>query len=90
MNKSEIIAKMAEEADITKPVADKALTAFQDAVRASLKNGKKVSLIGFGSFSVSERNARKGRNPQTGEEMEIPASKTVKFTPAKGLKETVS
>ncbi len=90
MKKPDIISKMAEEADITKAVADKALTAFQDAVKEGLKNGKKVSLIGFGSFSVSERNARKGRNPQPGEEIEIPASKTAKFTPAKGLKEEVS
>ncbi len=90
MKKSEIIAKMAESAAITKAAADKALTAFQDAVKESLKNGNKVSLIGFGSFSISERKARIGRNPKTGEEIKIPASKTVKFTPAKGLKEAVS
>ncbi len=87
MNKTDIIKRMAESAAIPKYAADKALIAFQDVVKEGLKNEKKVSLIGFGNFSVLERKARTGRNPQTGEEIEIPASKTVKFTPAKALKE---
>ena len=90
MNKYDIIAKMAETAGITNAAADKALNALQDAVKNALKNDERVSLIGFGNFSVSERDARKGRNPQTGEEIEIPASKTVKFKLAKALKEQMN
>lgn len=87
MSKADIISRMADNADITKATAEKALNAFQDAVKEGLKNGERVSLIGFGSFSIYERKARMGRNPKTGEEIEIPESKTVKFTPAKTLKE---
>lgn len=66
------------------------MTAFLDLVKEGLKNGEKVTIFGFGSFSVVERKARMGRNPRTGEEIEIPAAKTVKFKPAEKLKEVVS
>ncbi len=90
MNKADIISKMAEEADITRAAAERAYSAFLNAIREGLQQGDKITLIGFGSFFVSERKARRGRNPQTGEPLEIPASKAVKFSPAKGLKEAIS
>ncbi len=90
MNRADIINKMVDATELTKAEADKAMTAFLDSVKEGLMNGGKVTIIGFGSFSVFERKARMGRNPQTGEEIEIPASKTVKFKPAEKLKEVVS
>jgi len=90
MKKDDIISKMVEVTNLTKAEADKAMTAFLDSVKEGLKNGEKITIIGFGSFSVVERKARMGRNPQTGQEIEIPATKTVKFKPAEKLKEEVA
>jgi len=90
MKKADIISRMAEGAGITKAQADKAMDAFLASVKDGLKDGGKITFIGFGTFSVAERKARAGRNPKTGEEIEIPESKTVKFKPAKVLKEEVN
>ena len=90
MNKTEIIAAVAEEAGISKKDAEKALKAFTDAVTAELKKGGKVQLVGFGTFEVSERAAREGRNPQTGAVMKIKASKAPKFKAGKALKYAVN
>lgn len=79
MNKAELIDAMASAAGLTKADAKKALDAFVGATTDALKKGDRVALVGFGSFSVSEREARKGRNPQTGKEITIPAKKVVKF-----------
>ena len=87
MNKTELIAAVAEKAEISKKDAEKAVKAFTDAVAEELAKGGKVQLVGFGNFEVSERPAREGRNPRTGETMTIAASKTPKFKPGKALKE---
>lgn len=79
MNKLELVARMAEEAGISKARASVALQAFMDGVTKSLKTGKKVTLVGFGTFNVIKRNARKGRNPATGAPIRIKAKKVVKF-----------
>ncbi|MFN4121720.1 MAG: HU family DNA-binding protein [Flavobacteriales bacterium] len=79
MNKAELIDAIASKAEISKVDAKKALDAFVDATAAALKKGDRVALVGFGSFSVSSRAARKGRNPQTGKEIKIAAKKVVKF-----------
>ncbi len=79
MNKAQLIDAMAEKAGLTKVDAKKALDAFVSATTDALKGGDRVALIGFGSFSVSERSARTGRNPQTGKEIQIAAKKVVKF-----------
>lgn len=79
MNKSDLINAMANSAKITKTQAQAALTAFLDNTSTALKKGDKVILVGFGTFSVSKRSARTGRNPQTGKEIKIPAKKVVKF-----------
>ena len=76
MNKTELIAAVAEKAEISKKDAEKAVKAFTDAVAEELAKGGKVQLVGFGNFEVSERPAREGRNPRTGETMTIAASKT--------------
>ncbi|GAB5490932.1 MAG: HU family DNA-binding protein [Phototrophicaceae bacterium] len=89
MNKSELVSAMAEAAGITKAEADKALDAFTDTVTSALKKGDKVSLVGFGTFSTSERAARKGRNPQTGAEIQIAARTVPKFKAGKGLKDAL-
>lgn len=86
MNKSELIEKMAEEAGITKTQAQAALNAFITSSAQALKQGDKISLIGLGTFSVSERSARKGRNPKTGKEINIAAKKLVRFKAGKALK----
>ena len=78
MNKTEFISAIAEKAELSKKDAEKALKAFTDVVEEELKKGEKIQLVGFGTFEVSERAAREGRNPQTGETMEIKASKTPK------------
>jgi nucleoid DNA-binding protein len=78
-NKAELIDSIASEADVTKADAKKALDAFIDTTTKALKKGNRVALVGFGSFSISKRSARKGRNPQTGKEIKIPAKKTVEF-----------
>lgn len=89
MTKGEIVGVISKEAGITKVAAEKALAAFIDAVTKSLKKGDSVGLVGFGTFSVSKRKARKGRNPQTGKEINIPAAKVPKFKAGKGLKDAV-
>lgn len=89
MTKAELVEKMAAEAEISKVAAGKALNAALAAVKASLKKGQKVSLVGFGTFSVHKRKARKGRNPQTGAEIKIAAAKIPKFTPGKAFKDGI-
>ena len=89
MNKSELIEAMAEAADIPKAAAGRALDGMVDAVTEALKDGDQVSLIGFGTFSVKERAARTGRNPQTGATIEIAASKIPGFKAGKALKDAV-
>ena len=89
MNKTDLINKMAESAKITKTQAGAALDAFTGAVTGTLKKGDKVTLIGFGTFSVSKRSARTGRNPQTGKEIQISAKKVIKFKVGKALDEAV-
>jgi DNA-binding protein HU-beta len=89
MTKEELIAKMAASAGITKVAAGTALSAFTDAVAGSLKKGRKVSLVNFGTFQVSKRKARAGRNPRTGEALRIPAMKVPKFSAGKALKQAV-
>ena len=90
MNKTELIAAVAEKAEISKKDAEKAVKAFTDAVAEELAKGGKVQLVGFGNFEVSERPAREGRNPRTGETMTIAASKTPKFKPGKALKDEIN
>jgi len=90
MNKSDLVDAMAESAGITKAQAGKALDAFTDSVTGALKKKDKVTLVGFGTFSTSERKARKGRNPQTGAEIDIPAKTVAKFKPGKDLEDTVN
>ena len=90
MNKSQLIDTIAAGADISKAAAGRALDAFTDAVTAALKDGDQVALVGFGTFSVRERSARSGRNPQTGETIKIPARTVPVFRPGTLLKETVS
>ena len=90
MNKTELVAAMAEQAGISKKDAEKALKAFTDVVAEELKNGEKIQLVGFGTFEVTERKAREGRNPQTGEVMPIAASKAPKFKAGKALKDLVN
>ncbi len=89
MNKSDLIDAMAEAADVSKSAAGRALDALTDSVAVALKNGDTVSILGFGTFSVKERAARTGRNPQTGATIEIKASKTPSFKAGKSLKDAV-
>ena len=89
MNKGDLIAKIAEDASISKAQAKDALDSFIDATSATLKKGNKVTLVGFGTFSVAERAARIGRNPKNGEELQIPAKKVVKFKVGKELADNV-
>ena len=89
MNKTQLIDAMAADADISKAAAKKALESFLGNVGGALKGGGRVSLVGFGSWSVSKRAAREGRNPQTGAAMHIPASKVPGFKAGKGLKDMV-
>lgn len=90
MNKHEIIDTMAQEAGISKTEAEKALKAFTDTVTTELSTGNDVVLVGFGSFTTGERAAREGRNPQTGETIQIKASRVAKFKPGKKLKDAVN
>lgn len=90
MNKTELIAAVAEKAEISKKDAEKAVKAFTDVVSEELVNGGKIQLVGFGTFEVSERPAREGRNPRTGETMTIAATKTPKFKVGKVLKDMVN
>ena len=90
MNKSDLIDAMAADAGITKAAAKKALESFLDNVAGSLKNGNRVSLVGFGSWSVSKRAAREGRNPQTGKTIQIAAKNVVKFKAGSELQSSVN
>lgn len=90
MNKQELVAAIAAEANLTKAASEKAVNAFVKAVSGSLKKGDSVQLIGFGTFSVGKRNARVGRNPQTGKEIKIAAKKVAKFKAGKALSEVVN
>ena len=90
MNKTELVAAVAEQADISKKDAEKALKAFVDVVTEEMKKGEKVQLVGFGTFEVSARAAREGRNPQTGKTMKIEACKAPKFKAGKALKDAVN
>ncbi|MFA7291702.1 MAG: HU family DNA-binding protein [Rhodocyclaceae bacterium] len=89
MNKSELIEQIAKSADISKAAAGRALDATVSAVKASLKKGGEVSLVGFGTFYVAKRAARNGRNPQTGATIKIKAAKVPKFRAGKALKDAV-
>ena len=90
MNKTELVNKISEQADVTKADAGRAIDAFIEAVTDELKSGGSVSLVGFGTFKVSERAARTGRNPQTGETIQIAASKNPSFKSGKSLKDAVN
>lgn len=90
MNKTELVAAIAEKTELSKKDAEKALKAFTDVVADELKNGEKVVLAGFGTFEVSERAAREGRNPLTGETIQIKASKAPKFKAGKALKDSLN
>ncbi len=90
MNKTELVAAVAEKAEISKKDSEKALKAFIDVVTEQLKAGDKVQLVGFGTFEVSERAAREGRNPQTGKTMKIAACKAPKFKAGKALKDAIN
>ncbi len=90
MNKSELVAAIAEEAGLTKADAGKALDATVKSITNAMASGDSVAIIGFGTFAVGERAARTGRNPQTGKEMQIPAAKVPKFKPGKSLKDAVN
>ena len=90
MNKTELVAAMASKADLSKKDAEAALKAFTDVVAEELKKDGKVQLVGFGTFEVSKRAAREGRNPQSGAVMKIAASKAPKFKAGKALKDTVN
>lgn len=89
MNKAELVDAISDAADLSKADAGKALDAALDAVTKALSGGDAVSLVGFGNFSISRRNARTGRNPQTGAEIQIPARNAVKFSAGKALKDAV-
>lgn len=89
MNKSDLITHVSEATELSKKDVTKAVDAVFEAISEALQNGDKVQLVGFGNFEVRERSARKGRNPQTGEEIEIPASKIPAFKPGKALKDGI-
>ena len=90
MNKNELVAEVAASADISKSDAARAVDAVFDSISGALKGGAEVRLVGFGTFSVSQRRASKGRNPRTGQVIDIPASKQPKFRAGKGLKDMVN
>lgn len=90
MNKTELVAAIVEKTELSRKDAEKALKAFTEVVAEQLKNGDKVQLVGFGTFEVSERAAREGRNPLTGEVMEIKASRTPRFKAGKALKDQLN
>jgi DNA-binding protein HU-beta len=89
MSKQDLVDFMAKKTDMSKKDSEAALAAFLDGVKSSLKKGTSVTLVGFGTFSVSKRAARQGRNPQTGAKINIPARKVPVFKAGKGLKEVV-
>ena len=90
MNKNDLVAAVAESADLSKADAAKAVDGVFNAISGSLKRGDEVRLVGFGTFSVANRKASEGRNPRTGERIQIPASKQPKFKAGKALKDTVN
>ncbi|RME00658.1 MAG: HU family DNA-binding protein [Deltaproteobacteria bacterium] len=90
MNKADLISHVAAEAELSKAKAEQAVNAMINGIKDALAEGKRVTLIGFGSFAVSERKARKGRHPRTGAEIDIPASKVLKFKPGKEIKEVLN
>jgi DNA-binding protein HU-beta len=90
MNKSELIERMASDADISKAAAERALESFTTSVQSTLKKGGSVTLVGFGSWSVTKRAARTGRNPKTGEAIKIKARKAPKFAPGKAFKDALN
>ncbi len=90
MTKADLVNAIAEKAGLSKADAEKALKAFTDAIEGALKAGEKVSLVGFGTFSVGQRAAREGQNPQTGAKIKIPAAKVPKFKAGKALKDAVN
>ena len=90
MNKTELVAAIAEKAELSKKDAEKALKAFTETVAEQLKNGDKIQLVGFGTFEVTERAARTGKNPRTGEAIQIAASKVPAFKAGKALKDVVN
>ena len=90
MNKTELVAAVAEQGEVSKKDAEKVLKAFVDVVTEELKKGEKVQIVGFGTFKVSERAAREGRNPHTGETMMIKASKAPKFEAGKAFKDALN
>lgn len=90
MNKTELVAAIADKTELSKKDAEKAVKAFTEVVAEELKKGEKIQLVGFGTFEVSDRPAREGRNPKTGETMKIAASKAPKFKAGKALKDTVN
>ena len=89
MNKTELVSSVAEKSELTKKDAEKAVSAVFSSIEEALAKGEKVQLVGFGTFEVRERKARTGRNPQTGEEIQIPAAKVPAFKAGKALKEAV-
>jgi len=90
VTKADLVNAMAEKAGLSKTDAEGALKAFAEAVTEALKAGEKVALVGFGTFSVGDRAARTGQNPQTGEKIQIPAAKVPKFKAGKALKDSVN
>ena len=90
MTKADLVEKVAREADMTKKDAEQLVEIIFDSIIETLNSGEKIELRGFGSFRVRERNSRKGRNPKTGEPLEIPAVKTVKFTAGKSFKDSIN
>ena len=90
MNRAELAAQVADAADLSKSDADSAVAATLDAIKGSLADGDSVTLIGFGTFSVSQREARTGRNPSTGAKINIPTKKVAKFSAGKALKDAVA
>ena len=90
MNKAELVAAIADRTELSKKDSEKALKAFIDVIAEELAKGEKIQLVGFGTFEVSERAAREGRNPQSGEPMNIPASKSPKFKAGKALKDMIN
>lgn len=90
MNKQELVAAMADKSGLSKVDSEKFVKAFEETAKEALGNGESIQLIGFGTFSVTDRSARTGRNPQTGKEIQIAAKKVVKFKAGKALDETVN
>ncbi len=90
MNKGQVIEQVAQKTGLTKAAAEKAINAYNETVADALAHGEEVAILGFGSFKVAERSAREGRNPATGETIQIPATKVAKFVPGKKLKEAIA